>query len=122
MASLQPVLIASDSTSYPGASSAPLLAQLDDEAEVVIVPRAGAAAVPASAPRRSAHAGIDRDEPILPVDLEAQGGEGYDSRSLAAYRGIIEEASVEIVVRKPAQPRQPGAHAARAGTVSGQQK
>jgi predicted flap endonuclease-1-like 5' DNA nuclease len=79
------------------------LAPVEEEAEVVIVSRTGQAT---PRPRSLVRGNAAREaDPILPIDAENQGGEGYDSRSLAAYRGTLEEASVEIVVRKPASGR-----------------
>ena len=75
----------------------PLVAPIEDEAEVAIVKRPGS-----SRPRQVA-ARPELSEVILPVGYEAQGGEDYDPRTLASFRGAIEEASVEIVVRRPSK-------------------
>jgi predicted flap endonuclease-1-like 5' DNA nuclease len=84
--------------------SRPVVAAIEEEAEVAIVQRKGGTGRKPSGPERSRDA-------ILPVDHEAQGGEDFDPRALAAHRGAVEEASVEIVVR-----RSPAALAAAAAS------
>ncbi len=74
-------------------SSRPVLAPLEEEAEVTIVSRG-------SHPVAPAHKPVASSAPILPLDSEFQGGEDDDPRAFAAYRGLIEEASVEIVTLK----------------------
>ncbi len=86
----------------PVSGERPVVAPIEDEAEVAIVKRSGNGARRPSRSRPPA-ASEDRTDAILFVDHEAQGGEDYDPRSVAAFRGAIEEASVEIVVRRSSQ-------------------
>ena len=65
----------------------------EEEAEVVIVVRPKPAGDASSVSQQPAEdAGL-----LFAFDVEQQGGEGYDPRSVTALRGVIEEASVEIV-------------------------
>lgn len=101
---------AASSEARPAASAErPVVAAIEDEAEVAIVKRSGHSQPRQTTDRKPA------DNVILPVDYEAQGGEDIEPRNIAAYRGGIEEATVEIVVRRSSRPSSAGVPATSQG-------
>lgn len=115
---------AADATAPPAGLDAMLYEPFDlglSEADVAIVARASSLAAPEPAGEKPKSIAPGRS-PSLAARLRRAGApDGFDGESYAAYRGEVEEASVDIVHRTPVADRAPheGPDASASETTDG---